>query len=56
MNWILIIWMAAIHSNQSLALNSVEFNSESACRSAFVEMVKVNGGDKTIRGVCVKKD
>jgi len=60
--WILFVWMVSSYSAgmfdaQQPALTSMsqEFNSESACRSAFAEIKKLNSGELVLRGVCTPK-
>lgn len=54
--WVLIIWMFGGYNGSSPAIVTQEFNSESACRSAFAEVKKVNDGEAHLRGVCTPKD
>lgn len=55
MTWILIIWLGGGYNGDSPALSSVEFNSENSCRSAFVQIKKVNAGEVNLRGICTIK-
>lgn len=54
--WILIIWMLGGYNGDSPSITTQEFNSESSCRAAFVQVKKVNSGEAFLRGVCTPKD
>ena len=60
--WILFVWLGSSYQvgmfdakQPALISMTQEFNSESACRSAFAEIKKLNSGELVLRGVCAPK-
>ncbi|HID9039373.1 TPA: hypothetical protein ACXE6B_004368 [Klebsiella variicola] len=60
--WILFVWLAGTYSvsmsdavQPTLTSMNQEFNTESACRAAFVKIKEVNNGELMLRGVCTPK-
>lgn len=60
--WILLVWLGGTYSvslsdavQPTLTSMNQEFNSESACRAAFVKIKEVNNGELMLRGVCAPK-
>lgn len=60
--WILFVWLSGTYSvslsddvQPTLTSMNQEFNSEKACRAAFVKIKEVNNGELMLRGVCAPK-
>ncbi|CAM4243640.1 hypothetical protein SB00001_03841 [Klebsiella variicola] len=60
--WILFVWLAGTYSvsmsdavQPTLTSMNQEFNTESACRAAFVKIKEVNNGELMLRGVFTPK-
>ncbi|MGI1249269.1 hypothetical protein ACIAIL_25815 [Raoultella ornithinolytica] len=60
--WVLFVWLGGTYSvslsdavQPTLTSMNQEFNSEGACRAAFVKIKEVNNGELMLRGACTPK-